>query len=587
MAKHILERGEHPVFYYGSAYGGSLEPHYVAAVFAVIGNTPTSYRIAMGGLVLLILLGVYLLTREAFGSLAAILALAYLAVPPFFFLYKGLTSDGHYNAFDLFTIGVLLLCLRIENTPSHGRDLRLLFAALGLVIGLGWWINPITPVISVAAILWLFLRRNPRPAIRNTALMLAGFLVGSAPWTIWNLRHRWSSLASPELGSVDAVGALRNLGKLVVRSLPLLAGGARLRVANFRDTFPLSGFVVGAVLLVVLVPVLRQVFRGDRPARLLVLAFGVLVATVVWSLRFDPTEPRVLFPYYVLVPPLIGAGLAWYVRRNRAKLVAAACTGILICAHAFSSAVEHRHIQNTPTEVTASLGDLLSVLERSRVRHVYTDYWTAYRVSFETNERIIATPIPGDEAVRYPAYQEQVANDPSAAIVVRGPRAVCLERYLQEAGLPNRRIVVQPFTVFADLPSSVLTFVGSKGGLPLPMEAYRVEWAIDLQPREIRRGSTFTERVAFRNTSSCSWPHAVHVGYHWRALEPGLPEIRDGGRYFPDQSIAPGETVAATVALVSPSLPGRYALEFDLVFENVAWFSSRGGSTATIPVLVR
>ena len=65
MAKHILERGEHPVFYWGSAYGGALEPHYLAAVFAVFGTTLKAYRIGMGALVLLTMAGVYAIARRA------------------------------------------------------------------------------------------------------------------------------------------------------------------------------------------------------------------------------------------------------------------------------------------------------------------------------------------------------------------------------------------------------------------------------------------------------------------------------------------------------------------------------------------
>ena len=182
MAKHILERGEHPVFYYGSAYAGSLEPHYVASVFALLGQTPSSYRVAMGGLVLLILIGVYVLTREAFGRLPAVVALVYLAVPPFFFLYKGLTSDGHYDAFNLFTVGVVFLCLTIEKALERGAELRGHFAVLGFLFGVGWWINPITPPISAAALAWLFLRKKPRPTLPQAILLLPGFAAGSLPW---------------------------------------------------------------------------------------------------------------------------------------------------------------------------------------------------------------------------------------------------------------------------------------------------------------------------------------------------------------------------------------------------------------------
>jgi hypothetical protein len=587
MAKHILERGEHPVFYYGAAYAGSLEPHYVAGVFAVLGDTPESYRIAMGGLVLLMMIGVYAVTRQAFGRLPAVLALAYLAVPPFFFLYKGLTSDGHYDAFNLFAVCVLLLCLWIERALTEGRNLRALFAGLGFFFGLGWWINPITAPISGAAFAWLFFRKEPRPPIRHVAYLLAGFAVGSAPWTIWNVRHGWVSLASPQMGLVDARRALHNLSEVVGTSLPLLAGGSRLRIGASWDTFPFSQAVVMLVLLALLVPGLQRVVRGDRVFRLFFVCFLFLVLTAIWSQRYLPGEPRLLFPYYVLVPPVIASGFESMSRRRFGRGLAAACGGVLLFAHASSMAVEYRHLENTGTEVTASLDGLTRVLDDQRVRHVYTDYWTAYRLSFESNERIVAAPIPGDEAVRYAPYQEEVARDPSAGIVIREPRDSCLESYLQEYHRPHRRIFVKPFGVFTGLPADVLQFVGEKGGLPLPDEAYRVTWEVGTQPKSVTHGSRSPATVSFRNVSSCSWPHAVHLGYHWEPLEPGLPRVWDGGRALPDRRIDPGEIVRLPVLLKAPDLPGRYSLVYDLVFEQVDFFSTRGAVTAAVPVDVR
>lgn len=587
MAKHILERGEHPVFYYGSAYAGSLEPHYVAGVFLLLGETPASYRIAMGGLVLLILVGVYLLTREAFGALPAILALAYLAFPPFFFLYKGLTSDGHYDAFNLFTVGVLLTCIRIEKTIQQGGNLRFLFVALGLLIGLGWWINPITPAISVAAVAWLLLRKQPRPPIRNVIYAFGGFLAGSAPWTIWNLRHQWASLATPELGAVDLAGALHNISEVVRHSLPLLAGAARMRVAPSWETFPFSSALVVIVLFLLLLPSIARAFRGDRICRLFLLCFLVLVLTVVWSKRYVPIEPRVLFPYYVLVPPLLAVGLESWSRRRGFQFLAVSCGCTLLVAHGSSLAGAYQHLGNTAGEATASLEPLERALRRDHVRHVYTDYWTAYRLAFESGEEIIAAPIPGEEAVRYAPYQQEVATDPSTGIVVRGNRDRCLDAYLREQRSPHRRISVPPFGVFTHLPADVLQFIAEGKGIPLPREAYRVSWSIGAHPTGLPRGGTSPATVSFRNSGPCTWPTAVHLGYHWKALEPGLPDVRDGGRGIPDRRIEPGEAVTLSLSLRAPDRPGRYLLEYDLVFEQVDWFQARGGTTVSVPMEIR
>lgn len=589
MAKHILERGEHPVFYYGSAYAGSLEPHYVAGVFALLGPTPTAYRIAMGGLVLLMMIGTWAVTREAFGKSAAILALAYLAVPPFFFLYKGLTSDGHYDAFNLFTLGVLIACLRIEKPLTGGRKPGTLpFLILGGLFGIGWWINPITPAISASALVWLFFRRRDRPPIRRLLAVVAGFGVGSLPWTVWNLRHGWASLASPELGFVGIQGALHNLGEIVLHSLPLLASGTRFRIAAGWETFPFSTILVMLAFVILLVPGIGRLLRGDRVVRLYLLTFAVLVLTVIWSRRYVPSEPRVLFPYYMLVPPVLAAGLSSIATRGSAgRWFAIALGGFLLFAHGMGVALEYRHLQNTTTEATADLQPLQDALRREGIRHVYTDYWTAYRLTFESNERIVAAPIPGDEAVRYPLYQQQVAADPSAGIVIRGPRDRCLEAHLQERRLPYRRAFVPPFAAFTRLPPEILRFVGEKGGLPMPDDGYRATWTIGPHPERLDRSSTVPVAVAFRNVSSCSWPHAVHLGYHWIARDPAVPSVWDGGRELPDRRIDPGDAVALRVALKAPAVPGRYLLVYDLVYERVSWFGERGGATASVPISVR
>src|SRR6185295_6046616 len=94
----ILEHGKHPVFCYGSEYGGTLEPHLLAASFGLFGATPRVFRITLAVLVAALILAVWALTRRAFGRREALAAGHYLALGPSFFLYKGLTSDGAYTS---------------------------------------------------------------------------------------------------------------------------------------------------------------------------------------------------------------------------------------------------------------------------------------------------------------------------------------------------------------------------------------------------------------------------------------------------------------------------------------------------------
>ena len=121
MAEDILERGAHPVFYYGAQYAGTLEPHYLALAFAIFGASPLVFRGAMAILVVLAVLGAWATAREAFGDRAGLFAGLYLALGPSFFLYKGLTSDGAYASLLVLSSLSLWLMLVVERRFQESR----------------------------------------------------------------------------------------------------------------------------------------------------------------------------------------------------------------------------------------------------------------------------------------------------------------------------------------------------------------------------------------------------------------------------------------------------------------------------------
>jgi 4-amino-4-deoxy-L-arabinose transferase-like glycosyltransferase len=587
MGKHILENQGHPVFYYGATYAGSLEPHYVAAIFAILGPTPAAYRLSMVMLVLLTLAGVWWVTRRNFGRTAALCALAYLAIPPYFFLYKGLTSDGAYDSVALLSLAIVSLALWLDEGGAGRRRAAIVSCVLGLFMGLAFWVMPYTAAVSGVVFGWLLLRpRTPARPLSLSFLSL-GVAIGAAPWWIWNLRHNWASVKAPELGTVGLGQAVRNLAGLAWVSFPTLEGGMHPSpdVGAMYEVFPLSRALVIAVSLVLVLPSLTHVAR-DRRGRLLIFCLLALFSTACFSRRLILTEPRYLFSYYVFSAPLLGALLAATLsgRRRALALTAAA---ILLAIHAASVATSRVSYRNVDAEVTGPLRPLIANLEGAGLNRVYANYWTAYRLSFESNERIIATPIPGEEAVRYLPYNIAVGGTPEAAFVLLPPRSGCFESFLRENNLAYERTDVREFAIFSKVAPAALDFVRRFGALPLPAEGYRVAWRIESNPSIIPADGQATARVSFLNQSPCLWPRAVHLGYHWRALAPGREFIRDGGRAIPDRRVEPAEWVTVEVSLKAPRRPGRYSLEYDLVLEQVKWFSERGGAIASVPIDIR
>jgi len=105
---------------------------------------------------------------------------------------------------------------------------------------------------------------------------------------------------------------------------------------------------------------------------------------------------------------------------------------------------------------------LENVLDRLGVSRVYADYWIAYRLAFDTDERIVATndqfdravvrggqvtPVPSD-GVRYRPFQRTGGAARHGFVFFRADEAtIPIVRLLREHGY--RRVVVGPFVVFA------------------------------------------------------------------------------------------------------------------------------------------
>lgn len=63
--------------------------------------------------------------------------------------------------------------------------------------------------------------------------------------------------------------------------------------------------------------------------------------------------------------------------------------------------------------------------------------------------------------------------------------------------------------------------------------------------------------------------------------------VEDDGRSSLLDDLGSGDQANLAVSVRTPSNPGRYILELDMVQEHVAWFKAFGSETAQIAVLVR
>lgn len=127
---------------------------------------------------------------------------------------------------------------------------------------------------------------------------------------------------------------------------------------------------------------------------------------------------------------------------------------------------------------------------------------------------------------------------------------------------------------------------------------YSLQWLSNNAPTTMQHGDSVPVQITVRNTGDWPWPdpktanpadptgaYAVRVGYSWHkdVHDKTDPEPARGDL---TSSVPAGATATFTINITAPQRPGDYLLEFDLVEELVAWFSSHGAKKLTIPVKV-
>ena len=583
MARHILEGRGHPVFFWGSTYGGTLESHLMVPVFAVFGVSPETFRAFYVVLWAAFLVGTAAFTARFFGRTAALFAAAFLAVPPFFLPYKLLTSDGAYASVALLGLGVLWLACEADARLSVGRPVGTTLSALGLAAGLGLWVTPVTLPVSALAIAWVVVRRRVRPGLGPLLTGAAAVVLGAAPSLVWNLRHVGRSVTARELAPAAGTGLLVNVKGFLTASLPVLLGAARPHfTGDVGLAFPGSRAVVPLLVLALLFPALSAA-RGDRRLRLLVAVLAALACAAVLARRLDPAEPRYLVAAYAALAPLLGVAVARALASGgEARAAAAGGFVLLLACDLAGSFHAHRHLEDRDdAQVTGPLGLLLAELRERGITRLWSSYWVAYRVTFESRGTILAAPIPREDAERYAPIQDAVRSAPDPAVVLLPPRDDCFRRYLVEQAEPYSESRSGSFAIFRALPSSVRDLLRFAGALPMPAGAYRPVWSAAKVPVRLAPGEEAPSRVEVTNEGPCTWMNNVRLVAVWAG-----PETRETAFATPDRRVAPGETADLVFRLRAPETPGDYALSLDLEQEGIARFSAKGGATLGVRVAV-
>src|SRR5437588_4611366 len=155
MTLHILNRGEHPTFFYGQNYMGSLEAFLGAGLFHLFGPSTFTLRLGLVILFALFLLSIYLLASLLYSKKLALVVLILLSLGSEGMLKQQLLAIGGYPETLLF--GALVLLIASWLALSSNRDIAppvlrcLVFGCWGLAAALGLWSDLLIAPIVLAA----------------------------------------------------------------------------------------------------------------------------------------------------------------------------------------------------------------------------------------------------------------------------------------------------------------------------------------------------------------------------------------------------------------------------------------------------
>jgi hypothetical protein len=422
MARHI-QQGEFPAIFWGQPYGGTTDSFLAAGVFSLFGSGRLALKAVPILLSAIASVLVYLVGRRTLGESPARLgaSLFWIWSGPFvWFSTKAL--GGHYWPSLVMGLLVVLIVVRQANVSQFRSRQVAEVVLMGMFLGVGWWSGPQIAYVAIPSFLW-FLMVKGKEAFR----LLWGAptaVAGALPWLLHNIKTDWVSLSAPDAFRLEPY--VDRLMGFFSRSVPMALG---LRTPYSGEW--LIGPVGPPIYFAFLVGLLWFLVRRPRGSGLFLLT----ACLYPFLQSISPFSSYTDFPKYVLflfpaISLLVGYGLTRFHRSQWLPSFGLILAALLsfACLRAFPG--DPPGSPYAPdVQVPTDMQGLISEMDRRDWDYVFTDYWIAYRLAFESDERIVATPVL---TTRYPPYERQVRSASPAYVFLEG--SVLEPRFVKALG---------------------------------------------------------------------------------------------------------------------------------------------------------
>lgn len=457
IALHAL-KGDFSAFFYGESNGGTIESLLAAPLMWLFGPSTEVLSLAPALFSLVFLWCVYLACTDMWGRRAGLAAMAFAALPPYYFAWHCVLPRGAYIETALFSLLLIWLTYRLVHRGPSPR----LYLLYGLVTGLGLWTHFMMLFALAASGIYILLANWRLLTSRWLGWAVGGLLLGGLPLWLYNLGNNWESFRFL-MARTPGPGAWEVLRTFWSRGVPVLLGvywdGSTTLMVPYASW---AIWALGLAALAWLVWLRRggvagllrlDPRRADGAELWLLLAFMVMAVMVVSGERLGSTR-RHLVPIYAALIPLAGYAFAQLFRRNQfaAWLLAGLALASNLVGIQISSPLTNESLRREArTEMREDQGMIDKMLARRITRAYSLDFWVAPLITFKSGERILVERPHIDLEHFYEPNQRAVGQTPGPVPYLCERETAAVGEMLRVMGASFQTLNEGPYTCFYDL----------------------------------------------------------------------------------------------------------------------------------------
>ncbi len=375
MGKYISECKDFPIFMWQAHYSGTISSYVFAIFIKIFGFKPILLKIVM---VLWEIMGVLFFSLIFKHSLMPYLPLFLIMPFKHTFLFTSYIESFSF-AFASFYI--------LKKIYYNELSKKALFL-VGFLNGFGIYHHPIFIPFFITSVVMSF---KFLKEFKNRIYFESGFIVGISPLIVYNLFKEFATVG--RFGGIILSGTKSSVNLKVL-------------FENIFDTFNFPFILVILFSLIVLFYFSKNDSFNKK------LFFTLFVVSFIFYFFPGIRKARYLMPFFYASVGLIAVSLEYLkVQKNIFFLLLSFV--LIVSIYNFFTFVK--------TTTYPDFKSLISFLNEKQIKYSYSDYWTAYPITFLSNKDIIVSPRMNDRMGFYdrtPNYYQKVKNQENKCFII-------------------------------------------------------------------------------------------------------------------------------------------------------------------------